>query len=438
MGSLIWYKFQFVIELIVIEAMFAFKLRPRKNFGWRLAICLATIFAIVAVFPVKYNALHGSVMFLFFFILTVGGFIVCFRESVWNILFCSIAAYTIQHIAYLTYTIIVNLFTSIDGNHIYHDSAVAFDVTTTIIATIVYLACYLMVYAEARFLLLPMIPKNSNLQLCSADMILASTLVILVDIVFNMITVYNAAADKLSVFLEQIYNLIICFLVLQMLFQKLNKKKILEEYDVINQILQQERQQFQYLKNNINIINVKVHDLKHQLHSLRHSSQPDLEELKSIEKTFAIYQTIAKTGNETLDLILTDKLLHCEQKEIELVCFADGKSISFMREEDIYSLFGNALDNAIAAVEQLPPEKREIKFHIQNLGDYVKIRVENEYTGVIRMEDGRPITTKKNTYYHGYGVLSIQMIAEKYNGKLNISVKDNKFVLDIFFNRENE
>ncbi len=437
MGSLIWYKFQFMVELLVIEAMFAYKLKRRDKFVLRLLASLTVIFAVVSVFPVQYNALYGSLMFLLFFGMTIGVIAFCFRESIWNILFCGLAAYTVQHIAYLVYTIIVNAFTSFDAGNMYQGESVTYDPTTVFIVVAVYFACYIMVYVEAYFILIKMMPKNSDLQLGRSTMIVASLLVVVVDIVLNMFTVYNDNANELSVFLEQVYNLIICFMALQMLFQKLQQKKILEEKDIIYRILQQERQQFKHLKDNMNFINVKMHDLKHQLRTIRHSEQIDLQKLKSIEKTFAIYQTVASTGNETLDIVLTDKLLRCEQNGIDLICFADGKCISFMKEEDVFSLFGNALDNAIAAVEQLPEAEREIKLRIKDVGSLVIISVENKFVGELRIEEGIPVTTKKDTRYHGYGVLSMQMIVDKYNGKLNIDVKDNNFALNIIFNVDN-
>ena len=437
MGSLIWYKFQFIIELLIIEAMFVLKLPRRKNFWIRLIASLAVIFVVIACFPLQYNAIYGSIMFLSFFVLTIAAIVICFRGTFWNILFCSLSAYTVQHIAYLFYTIIVNIFTSANANDIYQNGSIVYDNATIAVMLLAYFACYIMVYVEGYLLLIAMIPKNPDLQLGRTDMIVASVSIIVADIVFNMFTVYNAAADALSVFLEQIYNLIICFLALQMLFQKLRQKKILEEYDVIRQILQQERQQFKHLKDNMNIINVKMHDLKHQLRSVRNDEQVDFQKLKSIEKALAIYQTVARTGNETLDIVLTDKLLYCEQHEIDITCIADGKSISFMSEEDIYSLFGNAIDNAITAVEQLPPTQRAIKFRIKELGDIISIRVENKFMGKLHFEDGIPVTTKKDLHYHGFGVLSMQMIAEKYNGKLNIDVSEDNFVLNIvFFNGE--
>ena len=42
-------------------------------------------------------------------------------------------------------------------------------------------------------------------------------------------------------------------------------------------------------------------------------------------------------------------------------------------------------------------------------------------------------TTKQNKLYHGFGVKSIQLIAEKYHGDVSISAKDGKFILDILF-----
>lgn len=37
----------------------------------------------------------------------------------------------------------------------------------------------------------------------------------------------------------------------------------------------------------------------------------------------------------------------------------EGKLLSFMKQSDIYSLFGNAVDNAIKAVERLSDEDRK-------------------------------------------------------------------------------
>ncbi len=40
-------------------------------------------------------------------------------------------------------------------------------------------------------------------------------------------------------------------------------------------------------------------------------------------------------------------------KDIVITCIADGKLLEFISSTDLYSLFGNALDNAIEAVSVL-------------------------------------------------------------------------------------
>lgn len=307
------------------------------------------------------------------------------------------------------------------------------DLPTMVICIIVYLACYFMVYIETVLLLTAIIPKNPNLQLGRSSMLVVCLLVIVADIVFNMVTVYNAEADSISVLLEQVYNLVICILILWIQFQKLRQKTILSDYDIIHKILDQEREQFRHLKENMNYINVKCHDLKHQLRAAYHDETVDLDKLKSAEQAIAIYQTVARTGNDTLDIVLTDKLLYCGQNNVTITCIADGKCLSFMKEEDIYSLFGNALDNAISAVEKLADPYREVRLIVKNMGDIVSVRVENKFKGKLKFEDGLPVTTKGDKKYHGYGVMSIQMIAAKYNGKVNIDINEDNFVLNVVF-----
>ena len=46
--------------------------------------------------------------------------------------------------------------------------------------------------------------------------------------------------------------------------------------------------------------------------------------------------------------------------------------------------------------------------------------------------DGLPLT-KKDTNYHGFGMQSIKMIVDKYNGTLNIEIDEDVFILNVIF-----
>ena len=48
------------------------------------------------------------------------------------------------------------------------------------------------------------------------------------------------------------------------------------------------------------------------------------------------------------------------------------------------------------------------------------------------MEDGLPCTTKKEEQgYHGYGMKSMKLIAEKYGGSLDVQITKDVFSLAI-------
>ena len=110
------------------------------------------------------------------------------------------------------------------------------------------------------------------------------------------------------------------------------------------------------------------------------------------------------------------------------------EKLSFIRENHIYALFGNILDNAMEASEKRKKEEESV-VSISTLSKegFIQIHEENFFDGDLIYENNVLKTTKQNKLYHGFGVKSIKLIAEKYHGDVSISAKDGKFILDILF-----
>lgn len=104
-----------------------------------------------------------------------------------------------------------------------------------------------------------------------------------------------------------------------------------------------------------------------------------------------------------------------------------------MDETDIYTLFGNAFDNAIEAVEKLPLDKRIISLSSQCKGNIFSFAIRNYFAEKLVFKDGLPLTTKNDTNYHGFGMKSIRNIVEKYNGDLKISIDNDVFNVGFLF-----
>jgi sensor histidine kinase regulating citrate/malate metabolism len=195
----------------------------------------------------------------------------------------------------------------------------------------------------------------------------------------------------------------------------------------------QEKEQYFISKENIELINLKCHDMRHQIRRIGENKSIAPETVKEIEDAISVYRLTAKTGNEALDVILTENNLRCYKNGITLTCVADGARLEFMHDADIYSLFGNALDNAIEAVLKIrETDSRVIGLKIHSVGELITINIRNSYADAITYnKDGYPVSTKGEPNYHGYGIKSISYIVEKYGGNLSISAKDGVFNLNI-------
>ena len=202
------------------------------------------------------------------------------------------------------------------------------------------------------------------------------------------------------------------------------------------QLWQSQKEQYQISKAQIELINQKCHDLKHQIAALRtiHNEQQREASIREVEEAVMIYDAVIQTGNEVLDTVLTSKSLICEREAIKLTCMADGSQLGFLNPVDLYAIFGNALDNAIESVHNLSdPEKRVIAVTVFNRGKLTILQIENYYDQVLQFQDGLPKSNEGNDAYHGFGIKSIRRTAEKYNGSVAIHTEDNIFALSIVF-----
>lgn len=210
--------------------------------------------------------------------------------------------------------------------------------------------------------------------------------------------------------------------------------KVRRELEAVQNVLQNQYQQYKQSRESIELINYKYHDLKHQIAVLRSEQDPEKRNafLNKMEEEIKQYELQNKTGNKVLDTVLTSKSLYCDKHGITLTSVADGSLLEFMDIMDICSIFGNALDNAIECELKIPDkEKRLIHVTVTQQKNFLMIRFENYYEGEITVREGRLATTKKEKQFHGYGIKSIRYTANKYEGAVDIGTKDNWFDLKI-------
>ncbi len=214
---------------------------------------------------------------------------------------------------------------------------------------------------------------------------------------------------------------------------ELFKKSALEkELFTMNMLMKQQEEQYEITRDNIDMINQKCHDLKHQVRALRGLADDESKEryLKELEQSVEIYGAIVKTGNDVLDTILTEKSLSCQAKGIKINCIADGSKLEFVDPVDLYGILGNAVDNAMEAVEKISDARmRLIDIAIFTRDRFLVINITNPMTGQVKLKNGLPVSTKSHNGYHGYGLRSIRHSLGRYDGTMSVNVSDHTFEL---------
>ena len=172
------------------------------------------------------------------------------------------------------------------------------------------------------------------------------------------------------------------------------------------------------------------HDLKN--HLLVMESRQNTEETRQMAETLrsqiADYEDYVHTGNEFLDIILKDKAAKAREKQIDFSAMVDFHGIDFMEPLDISTIFGNAIDNAIEASENLPEYKRLITVKAERIRDMLLITIENNTLPGNHLTEG---TTKKDRFVHGFGIPNIKKAVEKYGGQCSFQQEERVYRLKI-------
>lgn len=188
-------------------------------------------------------------------------------------------------------------------------------------------------------------------------------------------------------------------------------------------------------KNSEELIKIK-HDMKNELQiAYVIASKDKKQSTKILDKAYERLENIKVTPfckNEILNAILTIKMIEAKDYGINLEIKIDSDIDLKMEEIDICNLFSNILDNSIEATKKC--KNKNIKLYILKRNNYIVIKCENTYNDNLKEDNnGKLITTKKDTKNHGNGFKILKDITDKYNGEINIDTKNSIFKVIIVF-----
>ena len=437
LNSLFFYRLIFMAWLIFGEALFLFKFERKKHFLIKLPLVLLSCFIFALIFPIpSSNSFYSMMMFFLMFLFTYFASFFLF-EANWKIrLFSMICGYTCEHIAYETYFSIINLL-NINKNGL----SGLYDYGKISLFTgwqdiLIYFFSYIIVY-YLIFIIFALRLNKNNFYEAKYDFkfLVVGCVFILSDIVINSIVSWYSTIHFENIYLGivALINVLCCFIGLFYIFEMFYSNNIKNQMKIIEEIQKKESNQYKISKETIDMINIKCHDFRHQIREFGDNQKIDNEAINNLNKLIRIYDSTYHTENEALNVILNEKTLLCNNKNIRFTCIVDGNALNFIENEDIYSLFGTLIDNSIDAVNQLDDNEKIISLKIKQVGNIVSISIKNGYKGKIQMENNLPLSKKEDNIHHGFGMKSIKMVCEKYNGNLRLNIENNIFIVTILF-----
>lgn len=209
------------------------------------------------------------------------------------------------------------------------------------------------------------------------------------------------------------------------------EKLLFTEKHINNQVIH-----YQDLYKYQNEMRIFRHDIRNRLVSLigllkQSQTEKAIQEMESnLNWINEMNDNIVNSGNPVIDAILQSKLRDAKEKGISIEIFIRFSADVEIDEIELGIILGNALDNAIEAVEKIADgENKTIQFKLISTKDRISISIENPVKDNVDVNNLS--TTKVNKIFHGYGVERIKQIARKYDGFANFTCENSIFTTNI-------
>lgn len=158
-----------------------------------------------------------------------------------------------------------------------------------------------------------------------------------------------------------------------------------------------------------------------------------LEYLNKLNENIIIGQVKQYTGIVSIDAVISDRKKYMDEKGIKLLW--EGRLYEEITNKidvyDLCTLFINIINNGIEACERLSNNKNMQMIVKMEIGK-IYIKESNPICRDIKFDNrGNPISTKTDKINHGIGSRNIRSIVEKYNGIVNYSISNDRFIIEV-------
>ena len=176
------------------------------------------------------------------------------------------------------------------------------------------------------------------------------------------------------------------------------------------------------------------HDINNHLYVIGSMIGSENEEAKkyieNLTEKIITTKMYSNTGNVAIDSVINYELSKAEKQDIKTNLNIVVPSGIQNDVENLVTIFGNLLDNAIEAADKCTDEKY-IDLKVRYKRGAMFIDIKNSYDGVIVKRKNRIVTKKQNKNLHGIGLKSVEAAVNNYNGTMKLDFNEKEFKVSI-------
>lgn len=180
------------------------------------------------------------------------------------------------------------------------------------------------------------------------------------------------------------------------------------------------------------------HDYHNHIQTMKaHLTMGNLAELEQylneLDTDLTTVDTVIKTGNVMMDAILNSKISLAKARGIRVEAKAVVPKELAISEVELSLIVGNLMDNAMEACMKMEDaEKRFIRVYIDILKGQLYIYVMNSVEETLKRSGKLYLSTKSGKEgYHGFGLMRIDKVVERYHGYLDRQDEEGVFATEV-------
>ena len=218
--------------------------------------------------------------------------------------------------------------------------------------------------------------------------------------------------------------LVLYVLILSSTLEIMCRRRTEEELQFARQLISQQREHYNQTLDYIEQVRIIKHDFRHHIHALLNMDRGERTNyLMNLKRELDMTAEMVFCQNQAVNGLLQEYASRARQDGVEFTARVDLTAHVPVDDLTLCIVTGNLLENALEACRRLTGP-RFILVQARWLDDHLMMLVENSYTGQIKKNGSRILSSKRDG---GLGILSIKRILNQPGDEFDVDYNDTTF-----------